>query len=115
VITLCSVNDKKRHRGTCYCTTVGNMPAQYERLECLVPTRELVNGYKYQGKGEEWYTSGYRNLLKSKWADVKHWLDGLDGSDITLLCFCREGNFCHRRLLAQMIAKWRPELEIVVH
>jgi uncharacterized protein YeaO (DUF488 family) len=101
--------------GTVYCTTMKPMKG-YERLEFLCPTQELVYGYKYHGKGETWYTNGYKSLLMSKWAEIKPWLMGIDMSkDMTLLCYCREGEFCHRQLMAQMVMKWRPDLEVILH
>jgi Protein of unknown function, DUF488 len=116
MIVLCSVNDKQWHKGRCYCTTVGSMPSCYERLDVLAPTWELVKKYKYSGQDEQLYTDGYRRLLAGRWSQVKAWLDSLrTDEDITLMCFCREGWFCHRKLLAKMIEKWRPDLELVVH
>lgn len=126
-VVLCSVNDKKNHKGKAYCTAVkdmyyvsnkdeGYVKKAYEKIVCLVPTWDLVKGYKWGGMSEEWYTDGYRKLLASRWSDVKAWLDRLKpDNDITLMCFCREGEFCHRRLIGKMIAKWRKDLEIIVH
>jgi hypothetical protein len=121
-VYLCSINDKKWHRGTVYCISVGRM-GDLPRLEFLAPTKALVDGYLYHKQTEEWYTEGYRRLIGSsqRWPQVKKWLVELDVSaDITLCCFCSEfkngkSNFCHRQLVAKMITKWRPDIEVVLH
>jgi len=115
MISLCSINDNQYHKGTAYCTAMKPM-ANMPRIECLCPTKDLVYGYKYDSKSVEWYTNGYRALLASKWADVKQWLDSLKvDEDMALVCYCKEGVFCHRQLMMQMIEKWRPDISIVLH
>ncbi len=127
MIVLCSVNDKAHHVGKCYCTTVGLMDKKYERIECLVPYWNgygfskgwgIVKGHQTGKVSDEEYTKVYKYILgnKQNWPKVKAWLKSLRADeDITLLCFCREGKFCHRQLIAEMIRKWRPDLEVVVH
>ena len=115
MIVLASVNDKQRHKGQVFCTTMKPM-AELPRIECLCPTKELVYGHKYEGKSDKWYIDGYRKLLADRWSEVKAWLNGLDASkDITLVCYCREGKFCHRQLMARMLEKWRPDIVIELH
>ena len=118
MIVLCSVNNREAWCGLVYGTTAQPITgAGIERnLDFLAPTWELVKGHKYEGKSDAWYVEGYRALLASRWkVEVKPWLMGLTpDEDMTLLCYCRQGKFCHRQLLAQMVAKWRPDLKITL-
>lgn len=98
---------------------------QPQNLKFLAPTREMVYGHKRsQGRTESYYqkyeaitdkqyTDMYRALLKSRWQTVKSWLDSLKTDEtIALCCYCGEGQFCHRQLIAQMLKKWRPDLVV---
>jgi len=49
-------------------------------------------------------------LMMERWPAVKQWLDSLNG-DVYLCCWCTTG-FCHRYLVAKLIQKFRPELEV---
>jgi hypothetical protein len=112
MIILASLNDKAAHRGTVYATTMRPIEG-LPLIECLRPTFELVHGFKYWGKTAEWYTEGYRRLLQQRWPQVKAWLDSLTpDEDITLVCYCRQDGFCHRRLVARLITKWRPDIPL---
>lgn len=115
-VYLASLNDWRNHHGTGYSISIGNMGPAYKRLEFLAPTRELVDEYMYRGRDAIKYTEGYRKIISSRWKEVKRWLRELDkDKDITLMCFCPEGKFCHRQLVGKMINKWRPEIEVIVH
>ena len=112
MIVLCSVNDRQAWRGETFATTMRPI-AGLPLVECLRPTHALVHGWKYWGESEQWYTDGYRKLLASRWPAVKAWLDALQpGVDLTLVCYCAAGQFCHRQLIAQLLAKWRPDIPI---
>lgn len=127
MIVLCSVNDRKSWRGEVWSTCVQAVVDKEVcgNIEFLAPTPALVFGHK-AGKGDkrfsryakvsdEQYINGYRRLLASRWSQVKAWLDSLDAnSDMTLLCYCHIGKFCHRQLLARMIQKWRPDITVVL-
>ena len=115
MIVLCSVNNRQAWRGLVYGTTLQPLTGVgiESNLDFLAPTKELVWGHKYKGKSDEWYVNGYRTLLASRWSSIKPWLMTLDATqDMTLLCYCRQGKFCHRKLMAQMIQRWRPDIEI---
>lgn len=114
MIVLCSLSDRAEFRGTVYATTMKPVGA-LALIECLRPTRELVYGVKYHGQSEEWYIEGYRALLASRWPAVKTWLESLSPDvDATLVCYCRRGAFCHRQLIAQMLAKHRPDVPLLI-
>jgi len=114
MIVIASLHDKQRHRGQVYATTlkpVGALPL----VECLRPTKDLVWGVKYRGMSGDWYIQGYRNLLVARWPAVSVWLASLTPEqDATFVCFCRPGVFCHRHLIARMLRKHRPDLELDV-
>jgi hypothetical protein len=80
----------------------------------LVPPWALVEEYKSGQLTEEGYTTRYRKHLVKNWPAVKRWLDSLDpNKDIYLCCWERTG-FCHRFLVAKLIAKFRPDIELRV-
>lgn len=118
MITLCSIDNPEYFQGIVYSTTVGDTRGmdKYEKLWYLAPTKALRNGHKYQGKSDQWYKDGYRELLAERWTEVEQWYEGLSSDqDITLLCYCPEGKFCHRRILYSLITHYRPDIEIVLH
>jgi len=84
-----------------------------ETVHCLCPTWDMVKDYKARRITEQEYTAMYRQLMLERWPAVKRWLDSLDSSDLYLCCWEPTG-FCHRYLVAKMIRKHRPELEVKV-
>lgn len=114
MIVLCSLSDRSAHRGTVYATTMKPV-AGLPLIECLRPTQELVYGIKYRGWTDEQYDNGYRKLLAFRWNAVRAWLDSLTPDmDCTLVCYCRRGVYCHRHLIAKMLQKHRPDIELVI-
>ena len=85
----------------------------YRSISCLAPTWPMVKGFKDHQINEAEYTDQYRKLLVRRWPAVKRWLDSLDSKDVYLCCWERTG-FCHRYLVAKLIRKFRPELEVRV-
>lgn len=84
-------------------------------VQCLRPTQEMVYGVKYRGWSHKRYETVYRALLRSRWPDVRAWLDTLRPDvDVTLLCYCRPGVYCHRHLIARMLARHRPDIPLDV-
>lgn len=82
------------------------------RVSCLAPTWKLVRAYKKRQIDEAEYTAQYRLLIKRRWSAVKRWLDSLDANcDMYLCCWERTG-FCHRFLVAKLIAKYRPDIQL---
>jgi len=115
MIYLCSVYDTHQHKGTCYCTAVKPM-SKLATIECLVPRKDMVWGYRYHGLSEQDYTTQYFKLLSDRWNDVRTWLKSLSNDeDITLLCYCREGQFCHRTLIKRVINRYRPDITAILH
>lgn len=118
-VYLCSVYDAEKHVGSRYCTAVKQMVGHgvTATVDCLVPLKEeMVWAYRYKGMSEQEYTRLYFKLLSDRWEAVRPWLKSLEpAEDITLLCFCREGQFCHRKLIGRVINRYRPDITIVTH
>jgi len=117
MIILASINNRAIWRGTAYRTTIGSkgVMGQLPYLAFLAPTWEMVLGHKSGRLSDEQYVAAYRKLLKERWEEVETWLLGLQpGEDITLLCYCPEGKFCHRQLIYKMLRYHRPDIEVVL-
>lgn len=74
----------------------------------FAPTWDMVNQVKDGSMSEEEYTDRYYKLLNSKWSgsfktEVLSMVEKLKGEDITIVCFCATGKFCHRYLLANWL------------
>lgn len=134
MIYTAQLSAKAHHHGECYCTSVGSMAGfdSAHWLMFLAPLDSMVKAHKnatgtwarnrykvspeIQAAADAKYTKEYFALLLTRWAEVKAWLRSLSAEqDITLLCYCREGDFCHRHLLADLIRKYRPDILIEEH
>jgi uncharacterized protein YeaO (DUF488 family) len=81
-----------------------------ERLSLLVPSKELLADWKAGALDEAQYTARYRTELQSKFPKIRYWLDAVDpAEDVTLLCWERAGEFCHRNLVLKLVERHRPE------
>lgn len=64
------------------------------------------------------YTVLYHRLLRQRKAGVEQWIAQTRayGGNLTLCCYCRQGDFCHRRLLAVWFptTNWFPNHTIVL-
>ena len=78
---------------------------------CLVPDWATVKDYKSGKLDEAGFTDAYRKLICKRWPAVKKWLDGLSAQDMYLCCWEKTG-FCHRFLVAKLIQKFRPDIEL---
>jgi uncharacterized protein YeaO (DUF488 family) len=68
------------------------------------PSWDIVMGHKYGRITDDQYkTMYYRMMLRSLKANPAKWKDLLSKGVITLMCFCKPGEFCHRVLLANFI------------
>ena len=84
------------------------------RVACLCPTWDMILKLKRHEISEQEYTDRYRSLLASRWSAVKRWLEALpDDQDLYLCCWEKTG-FCHRYLVAKLIRKFRPDIELRV-
>jgi uncharacterized protein YeaO (DUF488 family) len=79
-----------------------------KRAGIFSPTWSMVSNYKDTGDTEV-YTSIYLEMMRESYRNHSGlWQEMVDMStraDITLVCYCRSGEFCHRVLLAEMLQK----------
>lgn len=84
-------------------------------VECLVPRWSIVKELKAGIISEDEFVKRYRIQLMNDWDRVKAWLMGLDAEEnLVLMCWEKQGEFCHRILVGKMIEKWRSDIEVVV-
>ena len=72
------------------------------------PTWDMVQDYKKHKISKERYAQLYYGLLIERWNESQDFCDstlrlvnlfGKTDRDMTLVCFCPAGTFCHRHLL----------------
>ena len=83
------------------------------KVKLLYPTWAMVDEFKAELIGEEEYVMEYLEILRSRYHELKAWLDGID-EDVTLCCWEPEGEFCHRQIVAWVIGRMRPDVEVVL-
>ena len=84
----------------------------------LAPTWDMVHGFKDGSIDELEYTKRYLALLRERGLDPQEVYESIPDNTI-LLCYEKEGDFCHRHILAQWlenttgveIEEWRSEDE----
>src|SRR5919109_5262704 len=81
----------------------------------LGPSKELLHDYNHRGISQEEYTKRF-NQEKCSNPKALEILEELrrkhkQGQTFTLLCKCKEGEFCHRHLIKQMIMMSDEEWE----
>ncbi len=100
---------------------------RFKELEFLSATDEHGNPLRLRHLSPEEYKEAYRQKLKSRWKEVKMWLEDLrEEEDIVLLCWCphsrssaklleKEGRFfCHTGLIGRLINNYRPDITVVL-
>lgn len=84
-------------------TVKGNCPSG----KLYAPTWNMVKDVKTSNLTEEDYTGLYYNLLIDRWSTHNKEMISLvklvHDRDITLVCFCPAGAFCHRYLLVKFL------------
>jgi len=72
----------------------------------FAPTWDLIVGYMRGQITEAQYASVYRAMMhKSQQENRDQWDELLHMDRVTLCCFCPPGEFCHRVLLAALLAE----------
>jgi hypothetical protein len=72
----------------------------------LAPTWDIVMGVKDGHITPEQYTGRYLELLRQRFRRNKQeFLEILQHDQVTLLCYCRPGDFCHRHLAVDVLEK----------
>ena len=87
---------------------------QWETLPFLYPARDLLVAYRAGEVDFAALSAEYRSSLDLRHeesADLQEWLAVMpDLGDFTLLCFEREGQPCHRTVLAEWLLERAPGL-----
>ena len=70
----------------------------------FAPTWDIVKGVKSGRLSNDKYTKIYYELIKERITNNKHILDEiLSLKSVTLGCYCRKGDFCHRHLVVEIL------------
>ncbi len=81
-----------------------------QRLPMFAPSKALLEDWKAGGLDEVQYTDRFREELRPRLGLIRDWLNAVQsGEAMTLLCWERPGEFCHRNLILKLIRKFRPE------
>lgn len=72
----------------------------------FAPTWEIVLGHKAGTISDEEYVQRYKAMLRRSYVrNRKAWEWLLAQEEVTLLCYCRRGKFCHRLILADILSQ----------
>jgi len=95
-------------------TVKGNCPAG----KLYAPTWDMVNRIKSGLLTEEGYTQEYYDLLIRRWKksetnrqEMLTFVKMITDRDITVVCFCPRGAFCHRHLLVRFLIHNYPQVQ----
>src|SRR4030042_3508322 len=81
----------------------------------FAPTWDIVRAWKAGEISWETYSQHYRELmLRSYKRNQRAWHELLDKGVLTLLCYCRAGDHCHRYLLAEFLSKLGEKIGVGV-
>lgn len=85
--------------------------------QLLAPTWEMVNAYKGGQMSADTYKQAYVNLLRSRWRSEAPRFEALLRSRqrLILTCHCAEGQFCHRLLAVDILARIAAFHRIALH
>ena len=86
-------------------------------IKDLGPSEELLSDYKYRVISTEEYTKRFNEEIDSN-PKAQEALDMIrskvkQGLTVTLLCACKEGEFCHRYIVKDMLEQRGRTLEDV--
>jgi len=76
------------------------------KLECFMPTWDLVNRYKSGLVTKEDYLDEYLKILESRKESVLSSIEELKNKNVVLLCHEPPGKFCHRQVVSLILNKF---------
>lgn len=80
------------------------------KLEIFVPSKKLLLDYDCKAIDHFEYIDRYREEMRPKLPQIRAWINSLDPKvDLTLACWEKQGNFCHRNLAISFVESWRPD------
>lgn len=72
----------------------------------FAPAWDIVRGYQEGRISEEKYARRYRRMMLGSFKTNRAAWERVAAMDrVVLCCYCRPGAFCHRRLLAEYLAR----------
>jgi uncharacterized protein YeaO (DUF488 family) len=72
----------------------------------FAPTWDMVMGHKRGTISDEEYTEAYYAMMRQSYIEnFDVWIELCSKDEVTLVCFCPKGAFCHRVLLATLLEK----------
>jgi uncharacterized protein YeaO (DUF488 family) len=76
----------------------------------FAPSWTMVMGYKNGTLTEAQYTEQYMKMLDAVSVEAWRWLyaQAVNG-EVVLLCYCRDGQFCHTLLIIQFATEKYPK------
>lgn len=82
------------------------------RARSFSPTWELVTGHKNKTISNDDYAYAYGALLNLVTADDWEWLQEQRdiNQEVCLLCYCRDGSFCHTHLISMYAQALLPDV-----
>ncbi len=85
---------------------------KYEHNSFLAPTKQILQEYRKDGNWEK-YEKDFNLLLEKRKSNLKINWDDKENRRICLLCTEAEANKCHRRLVAEYLAKELKEIKVI--
>lgn len=72
----------------------------------LAPTWEMVNTFKSGLMSEETFTNMYFSIVNYRWDRIiPSTIEWMKDKNLILVCYCPQGQFCHRYLAAEFLVK----------
>lgn len=82
----------------------------HDKIPFFAPSLQLLQQWQ-RSPDEAKYTAMFREEIRANLPVIKRWVDIQPiHDDMTLLCWEKAGEFCHRNLVGKLIAKYRPEI-----
>lgn len=79
-------------------------------VQAFAPDFELVKRFKRHEMSEDDYTDEYvRRMAQSRKLFPKIWEQLNDKDQVALACYCRAGDYCHRRLFVPLMKSYLQE------
>ena len=86
---------------------------EYKYLAEYAPTKEILEGYRKKNIDWDTYVKQYNKLLEER-GDYKKFLEKFSSyENVCLLCSEATAEKCHRRLMAELIKKANPKIEVI--
>jgi uncharacterized protein YeaO (DUF488 family) len=79
-------------------------------LNILFPSAGLLSLYKRGEVSWEQYEACHNSYLRANAPSIRRQIEEMGNEDVTLCCWEREPNFCHRRLAAEFLKELGLEI-----